>query len=338
MRKVVAFLVLLLCAGMVASAATGYHLIKKIPIADDGGWDYQIIDPAARRMYISHSTHVLVLDIDTSTVVGNIPDTDGVHGVALATELGRGFTSNGRAATATVFDLKTLQKLGEAKTGKNPDAILYEPFTKRVLTFNGGSNDSTVVDAAKGTVLGTIALGGKPEFAASDGKGKAWVNLEDKSMVLELDPKSMTVKNRWPLAPCEEPSGLALDAKNRRLFVGCGNKMMAVMDADTGKVVTTLPIGDGVDSTWFDPELSYVFNSAGDGTVTVARQESADKYTVVDTLKTQNGSRTMALDMKTHQLFLPAVEFGPAPARTAANPRPRPERKPGTFAILIFGR
>jgi DNA-binding beta-propeller fold protein YncE len=271
-------------------------------------------------------------------VVGNIPNTDGVHGIAPAPELGRGFTSNGRAGTVTIFDLKSLSKLGEAKAGKNPDAILYDPATKRVFAFNNEGDSATVIDGVTGNVAGTIELGGAPESGASDGAGNVWVNLEDKSMVVQLDSKAMTVKNRWPLAPCETPTGMAMDKKTRRLYVGCRNKMMAVMNADTGKVIVTPAICTGTDASAFDPETSLVFHSCSDGSISVYHEDSPDKYTLVDTIKTQQGSRTMALDLKTHRIFLSSNEFGPAPAPTADQPRPRAPVVPGGFAILVVDK
>ena len=231
-----------------AMAASGYHVIKTYKLGGDGGWDYLTFDGSSRRLFISRATHVMVIDADSGRSLGDIPDTPGVHGIALAPDLGRGFISNGREGTVTIFDLKSLKSLGKVKVGDNPDAILFDPATNRVFTFNGHSNDSTAIDAAKGAVVGTIKLDGKPEFAVSDGKGEIFVNLEDKSQLLALDPNKLAVKSRWPLAPCSEPSGLALDGKNRRLFSACDNKMMAIVDADSGKLITTVPIGEGVDA------------------------------------------------------------------------------------------
>jgi DNA-binding beta-propeller fold protein YncE len=280
----------------------------------------------------------MVLDADAGTLVGELPDTPGVHGVALAPELGRGFTSNGRGATVTIFDLKSLRALGQAKTGTNPDAIVYDPASKRVFTFNGGSADATAIDAASGAVAGTIALNGRPEFAVADGAGRIYVNLEDKSKLLALDSRRPAVVSRWPLAPCEEPSGLAMDVRHQRLFIGCANQLMAVADALSGRIITTLPIGRGVDANAFDPETSLAFSSNGDGTLTVVREESPDKFTVVENVATQRGARTMALDPKTHNIFLVTAEFGPLPAPTPENPRPRPAIVPGSFVVLVFGR
>src|SRR6266581_4031912 len=251
-RWLVSIISVSLAAVALAAAGPGYHVIKTYKLGGEGGWDYLTADSDARRVYISRGTHVMVIDADSGKSVGDIADTPGVHGIALAPELGRGFISNGREGTVSIFDIKTLATSSKVKVGDNPDAILYDPATKRVFTFNGRSQDSTAIDAATGTVLGTIKLGGKPEFAASDGKGEIFVNIEDKSELLAIDPNKLEVKAKWPLAPCTEPSGLAIDRKHRRLFVGCDNKMMAVVNADNGKVITTLPIGEGVDATWFD--------------------------------------------------------------------------------------
>ncbi|PYX92075.1 MAG: hypothetical protein DMG71_18850, partial [Acidobacteria bacterium] len=251
----------LLALAALAESAPDYHLVKTYKLGGEGGWDYLTLDPDARRLYISRATHVIVLNVDSGKPVGDIPDTPGVHGIALAPGLGRGFTSNGREGTVSIFDLKTLKTLSKVKVGDNPDAILYDAATKRVFTFNGKSDDATAIDAEKGTVVGTIKLEGKPEFAVTDEKGGVFVNLEDKSQLLALDPAKLAVKSRWPLAPCEEPSGLAMDRKNRRLFAGCDNKVMAVVDADSGKVITTLPIGGGVDATAYDDETKLAFAS-----------------------------------------------------------------------------
>jgi DNA-binding beta-propeller fold protein YncE len=320
------------------SSDSGYHVTKKVKVGGEGFWDYLNVDSDARRLYISRGTHVMVLDADSLESVGDIPDTQGVHGIALAPELGRGFTSNGRANSVTIFDLKTLKALGEVKTGQNPDAIIYDPASRRVFTFNGRSGDSTAIDAASGTVARTIALDGRPEFAVADGKGHVYANLEDKSMVVAIDSQKLTVESRWSLAPGEEPSGMAMDRDHRRLYSGCHNKMMAVMDADNGKVVATPSIGEGVDANAFDPGTSLAFSSNGDGTLTVVHQDSPDKYTVLDNVPTQRGARTMALDLKTHNVYLVAAEFGPRPTPTADQPRPRPSIVPGSFTVLVVGR
>lgn len=312
---------------------SGYSVIKTLAVGGDEGWDYVAVDSAARRVYVSHGTHVVVLDADSGAVAGDIPDTQGVHGIAIASDLGRGFTSNGRANTVTIFDLKTLKAIGSVKTGTNPDAIIYDPSTKRVFAFNGRSQDATAINAADGTVAGTLALGGKPEFAVADGKGSIFVNIEDKSEIVQIDPQKLTVLHHWPLAGCEEPSGLAMDLNSRRLFAGCGNKKLAVVNADTGKVVATPAIGDGVDANAFDPGTNLVFSSNGEGTLTVIHEDSPDKYSVVENVPTKKSARTMGLDLKTHNVFLPTAEFE-APA---AGER-RGKLKPGSFVVVVVGK
>jgi DNA-binding beta-propeller fold protein YncE len=312
---------------------SGYHVIKSIPVPGDTGWDYLLVDSEARRVYVSRGTHVVVLDADSYAVVGDIADTQGVHGIAIAKDLGRGFTSNGRANTATMFDLKTLQTLGTVNTGKNPDAIVYDSVTKRVFTLNGASKDTTAFSAADGTVLGTLALGGKPEFAVADGQGNIYVNIEDTSQLVQFDAQSLKELHRWPLKPAEGPSGLSMDLVHRRLFSTCDGKMMPVTDADSGKIVTTIPIGDGPDATAFDPAAQTVFSSNGEGTLTVAHEDSPNKYSVVDTISTKQSARTMGLDLKTHNIFLPAADFDPpAPGER------RGKMKPGSFVLLVVGK
>jgi YVTN family beta-propeller protein len=321
-----------------ASPKEEFQVLKKITLGGEGGWDYLIVDSAARRLYITRATRVQVVDLETNAAVGEIPNTAGVHGVALVPELGRGFTSNGREAKATIFDLKSLKPIGQVKTGENPDAIIFDPASKRVFTFNGRSGDTTAIDAAGGTVAGSIPLGGRPEFATADGNGRIYVNLEDKSEVAVLDSKQLTLKTRWSLAPCEEPSGMALDKQHRRLFIGCRNKMMAVMDAENGKVIATVPIGAGVDANVFDPDTQLAFSSNGDGTLTVVHEDSPDKFSVMQNVETARGARTMALDPKTHQIYLVTAQFGPPPAATPEQPRPRPSIVPGSFELLVVGK
>ncbi|MGA2376495.1 MAG: YncE family protein [Candidatus Sulfotelmatobacter sp.] len=326
-RWVLASLILMTTAVALAAAGPGYKVVTTYKVGGDGGWDYLIADGAARRLYVSRATHVLVLDLDSGKTVGDIADTPGVHGIALAPELGRGFVSNGREGTVSIFDLKTLATISKVKAGENPDAILYDPATQRVFTFNGRSQDSTAIDAAKGTVLGTIKLDGKPEFAASDGKGEIFVNIEDKSELTAIDPNKLVVKSTWPLAPCESPS------------VGCDNKMMAVVNADTGKVLATPAIGGGVDATTFDEETGLAFASCGgDGVLTVVREESPEKFSVAENVPTQAGARTLALDSKTHNVYLVTAKFGPPPAATADNPHPRRSILPDSFVVLVAGK
>jgi DNA-binding beta-propeller fold protein YncE len=293
-----------------AQTAGGYHVIKKIPIPGEGSWDYLTVDESARRLYVSHGTQVEVLDGDSGAVVGKITNTPGVHGIAIAPELGRGFVSNGQSSTVTIFDLKTLNTISQVPTGKKPDAIIYDPATSRVFAFNGGSNSATAIQAADGKVAGTVDLGGGPEFAVADGSGYVYDNLEDESLVLKINSRTLKIEQRWPTAPCASPSSMAMDRPNRRLFIGCRSKVMAVMNADTGQVITTLPIGDHVDATAFDPDSRLIFNSNGEGTITVIHQDTPDKYSVVENVKTLPRAKTMALDPKTHQLFLSTAEAG----------------------------
>jgi DNA-binding beta-propeller fold protein YncE len=326
---------LLACAA--GSASASYHLLKKIPIGGEGGWDYLTVDSAARRLYVSHATHVVVVDLDSSQVAGDIPDTPGVHGIALAPELNRGFISCGRANVAKIFDLKTLQVLGEVKTGENPDAILYDPGTKRVFTFNGRSNDATAFSATDGKIDGTLPLGGKPEAACADGKGHIYVNLEDSSKVVAFDAAKLAVLKYYPLAPGEEPSGMAFDAGHHLIFSGCHNEILTVLDQVSGKLVTIVPIGKGVDGCGFDPGTGLIFSANGEGTLTVAKQMPDGTFRVVESAVTQRGARTMALDPRTHRVYLPVAQYGPAPEPTAENPHPRPSIVPDTFTILVMG-
>jgi YVTN family beta-propeller protein len=285
----VAAIALVGCAPSAAAAppSEGYCITKKISIPGQGSWDYLAVDDGARRLYVSHGTQVEVLDVDSGAIVGKIENTPGVHGIAIAAELGRGFVSNGQSSTVTIFDLKTLKTIVQVPTGKKPDAIIYDPATSRVFAFNGESNSATVIDAATGKVAGTIDLGGGPEFAVADGSGYVYDNVEDQGLVLKINSRSLIVEQRWPTAPCASPSSMAMDRQNRRLFLGCRSKVMAVMNGDTGQVITTLPIGDHVDATAFDAESGLIFNSNGEGTITVIHRDSPDKYSVVENVKTR---------------------------------------------------
>jgi YVTN family beta-propeller protein len=311
MKKTLMFLCcvvpLLAVAG---SASVNYQTLKKVSVPGSGGWDYVTVDAAGRRVYVSHSTQVDVLDADSFALIGTIPNTPGVHGIAIAPEAGRGYISAGKADLAIAFDLKTLKSLGEIKVGKKPDAIVYEPFTKRIYVMNGESENITVLNATDGSVAGTIALGGGPEFAVSDGKGNLYVNLEEQNETLHIDVNTLKVKDRWPLAPCATPTSLAMDIENRRLFVGCRSKHLAVLDADTGKIVFTAPIGERVDSGAFDSKTRLVYLSTGDGKVFVFRQDSPDKYSVAQEIATKPGAKTMGYDSKTGNLFVPTSENG----------------------------
>jgi DNA-binding beta-propeller fold protein YncE len=314
--------------GAMAQSAPGYKVVKTWKLGGDGGWDYITVDSDGRRIFIARATRVMVVDEDSGKLLAEIPDTPGVHGVALVPEFGRGFISNGGEDMVTIFDLKSLKALNKVKVGTRPDAIAYDSFSKRVFTFNARSHDTTAVDAAKGEVVGKVDLGGKPEFAVSDEKGTMFVNIEDTSELVAFDPQKLTVKARWKMAGCEEPTGLALDMKNRRLFAGCGgNKKMAIVDADSGKVIAMPDIGDGCDATAFDADQKLAFASAGDGTITVIREDSPDKFSVAETVKTQDRARTMGLDPKTHELFTVTAKV-------------LPERKvePDTFVVLVVGK
>ncbi|HET9983250.1 MAG TPA: hypothetical protein VFQ38_06675 [Longimicrobiales bacterium] len=318
------------------AAAPAYAVTARLAIGGDGGWDYLTVAPDGHRLFVSRSTHVQVVDLDRDSVVGDIPNTPGVHGIALVPAVGRGFTSNGRDSSVTIFDLKTLDVLGRVHIpGRNPDAIAFEPASGRVFTMNGGSGSATALDPATGAVVGTVEFGGKPEAAASDGNGRFYINVEDRSEVVAVDPRRLAVEAHWPLAPCEEPTGMAIDRVRHRLFVGCGNRMMAVVDAESGKVVATLPIGGGVDGVAFDSAAGLAFSSNGEGTITVVRGGAGDRYAVAQTVPTQLGARTIALDPPTHRLFLPAARYGPRPAPTPDMPTRRPPVIPGSFTVLV---
>src|SRR3954451_7149908 len=316
---------------LMAAAPTGYHLAGEIKVGGEGGWDYLTVDAAARRLYVSHATHVVVIDVDAGKVVGDIPDTPGVHGIAVAPELNRGFVSNGRSNNVTVFDLKTLKLLGQVATGENPDSIRYDATTGRVFTFNGRSKNSTVIDAKTSAVAGTIPLPGKPEFSVADGKGKVYVNIEDTNEIVEIDAAKATVTKKYSLSPCEEPSGLAIDTKGRHLFSVCSNRLMAVSDPDTGKVVATPAIGAGSDGAAFDPGTGYAFSSNGDGTLTIV-QQTGGKWDVLEKIATERGARTIAIDEKTHKIYLPTAKTAPSASGGRAS------YLPNTFKVLIVGK
>jgi DNA-binding beta-propeller fold protein YncE len=316
--------------------ASGYHVVKTIPIGGDGLWDYCIVDSATRRVYISHFTHVVVLNADTGEVVGDIPDTQGVHGIALAPALGLGFTSNGHANTVTVFDLKSLQTIRTVATrGENPDAIFYDAATKQVFAFNGQTKNVTAIEAESGKITAVFEVGGKPEFAAGDDNGHVFANIEDKSELVEIDAQKRMVMNHWPLSPCKEPSGLAMDKKNRRIFAVCDNNIMAVVDADSGKVVATPAIGDDPDAAGFDPKTQFAFSSnGGSGNLTVIHEDSPDHYSVVENVPTQKYARTMAIDFNTQNIFLPIADFEAITPQGAK----RPPIKQGTFGVLLVSK
>lgn len=317
---------------LLAATPTGYHIVNQLRIGGEGGWDYLTVDSAARRLYVSHATHVVVVDIDADKVVGDIPDTPGVHGIAIAPQLNKGFISNGRGNNVTIFDLKTLKVLGTAATGENPDAIRFDPTSSRVFAFNGRSRSATAIDAKTNMVVATIPLPGKPEFSVADGKGHVYVNIEDTNEIVEIDSAKAVVTKKYALTGCEGPSGLAIDVKDRRLFSVCGNRVMAVSDPDAGKVVATPAIGAGPDGAAFDPGTGLAFSSNGDGTLTVV-QQTGGKWDVLENIATERGARTIALDEKTHKLYLPTAQPGPPPAAGGRAPF-----LPDSFKILIVGK
>jgi DNA-binding beta-propeller fold protein YncE len=318
------------------SGGPGYHIIDSVKLSGETGWDYLTVDTSAERAYISRGTRVQVVDLLKREVIGEIAPTPGVHGIAIDQAGGKGYISNGRDSSVTVFDLKTLATLAVVKIGaRNPDAIMFDPYTKRVFTFNGGSGNATALETSTGEIAGMVPLGGKPEFAVSDGEGHVYVNIEDKSQVVEFDPKSLKVIHTWPVAPGEEPSGLAIDRVHHLLYSGCSNKLMVVLDAKSGHVVASLPIGEGVDATAYDHGTGLAFSSNGDGTLTVA---GGEKPGVLENAKTPRRARTMTVDEKTHLLYTVTARFGPAPAPTAEQPRPRPSIEPGSVMLYILGR
>jgi DNA-binding beta-propeller fold protein YncE len=313
-----------------------YALIKELPLPGDGSWDYLSIDPAARRLYIAHGDHVDVIDIDHYTLIGSIADTAGVHGVAIAHELGRGFASDGQTSQASIFDLKSLATIAQVGTAAGPDAIVYEPRRKEVYTFNGRDHSATVFDAQSGTVVATIALPGKPEFAVVEPEaGRIYDNIEDKDLVVALDVRRHTIAAQWPIAPGASASGMGIDTVHHRLFIGCRNQRMLMLDAGTGRIIASVPIGTGVDANAFDPGTQLAFSANGEGTVTIAHEDTPQRLRVVQTLRTQVGARTMALDPQSHHIFLATADFqSPAAGETAHS---RPAVVPGSFRILVYG-
>jgi DNA-binding beta-propeller fold protein YncE len=333
MKKFLLFLSLCFVTNVFA-ATPQYHVLKKIELGGSGFWDYLTVDNEARRLYVSHGTHVIVIDLNTDKVAGDIPNTPGVHGIAVANDLNRGFISCGQSNTAIIFDLKTLNILGQVKTGANPDNILYDSSSKQVFTFNGRSNDATVFDAATGAVKGTIALGGKPEAAKLDSKGKIYVNMEDLNEVVEIEIQKLAISRHFSISPGEEPTGMAIDADHHRIFAACGNKMLIILDTETGKVIATAPIGEGCDGVSFDPESGLIFCSNGeDGTLTVVKESSAAKFEVSQTITTQSGARTITIDPKTHNVLLPVGQFGPPGGQTQQTTTGK-----DSFVVIVLGK
>lgn len=319
-----------------ALAAARYHKVERIEVGGAGSWDYLTVDTEGHRLFVSHGTYVAVADLNTRKVAAEIDDTQGVHGIALAPALGRGFISCGRSNDVLIFDLKTLKPLGRTPAGQNPDSIVFDPASGRVFTFNGRSKDATALDAATGKATATLPLNGKPEFSVADGRGKIWVNIEDSAEIVELNTRKLGVSRRYKLPGCEEPSGLALDPQKMRLFSVCGNSVMAVSDIASGKVVATVPIGDGSDGVVFDAERRMAFSSNGAGSITVVAEDGAG-YRVAATVPTERGARTVALDPSTHRLYTPTARFGPMPPATTERPQPRPVALPGSFHVLVVG-
>jgi YVTN family beta-propeller protein len=326
-----------LAIGALALAAEGFKVLSSIKIGGTGGWDYVAVDANADRVYASHGTVVEVVDTKAGKVVGQITQLHGVHGIAVAPEFGKGFITNGQSNSVTIFDLKTLAKVGEPQTGQNPDSVCFEPKTKRIFTFNGRSSDSTAIDPKTNEVIKTLPLGGKPEECAADGTGKIYANLEDSSEIIEMDAATPAVLRHASLAPCESPSGLAIDIKNKKLFAACSNKVMAVIDIPTLKVVATPAIGSGVDGAGFDPGLGLAFSSnGGDGTLSIVKEVNG-QYQTVDTVTTERGARTMTVDQKNHRVYLLAAAYGPAPEAEPGK-RVRPPILPDSFHILVVGK
>lgn len=325
-----------LAVGSVPLSAQGYHVARSFQLGGDGGWDYVALDTARQRLFIARQNRVMVVDPATGRVEADIPGLNRAHGIAFAYEAGHGFATSGADSTVTMFDLRTLQVLGHTVVAPDDDAILYDAATQRVYTLNGDAHSASVVDPVSGQRVGTIELGGQPEFGVSAGDGKLYVNLEDQAAVVEVDAAGMKVIRRWSLAPCQSPTGLAIDRAHHLLFSGCSNGLMAISDAAAGKLITTKPIGRGVDGCRFDPGTGLAFASNGDGTLTVIHEDAPDRFTVVTSVPTKRGARTLELDERTHRVFTITADFGPTPAPTAERPRPRPSIVAGTFALLVL--
>jgi YVTN family beta-propeller protein len=326
------------CAVYLLAAAGGpaYHLLSKIQVGGQGGWDYLTVDSLHHRLFVSHGDKVDVIDTRTLEKTSEIPNAPGAHGIALAPEVGKGYVSAGNANHVIVFDLEKLTVLGTISAGEKPDAIIYDPGSARILVANGESNDLTIIDPKTGKSTATIPLGGAPEFVVADSRGSAWVNLADKNEMVMIDLKANTVAKRIPLAGCDKPSSLAMDRNTRRLFAGCRNKVLTVLDADSGTAVAQLPIGDHVDATVFDPDRKLIFSSNGDGTMTIIREDSPDRFTVAGTAVTQRGAKTMALDSQTKKIYLSTAE-GLAPTATGGPSSKGPAVKTGPFVVLVLG-
>ena len=331
--------------GALGLAATGgYHELKKYPFGAAEGstreyFDYITVDSSARRVYLSHGTEIKVLDADNGALVGNITGLKQDHGVAVAAEFGRGFITDGAQGIVVIFDLKTLKPLGQAKADKDADSVVYDPASKRVFVMNGDPNSCTVIDAKTGTVVRTLELGGGPEFAVADGKGTVYVNIEDKNELVAIDSLALKIKSRWSIAPAGGPTALAIDREHRRLFsAGRNPQRLVVLDADSGKVIQSFPISAGVDAAAFDPETSLIFASTREGMIHIFHEDSPDKFSEVEAVKTEYGAKTMGLDTKTHNLFVDTADFAPPAAPTAERPHPQRTAVPGTFHVLVYGK
>ena len=334
----------LFCVSLALASAPkgGYHLLTKYSLgAAPGGkeyWDYITLDPASRLLYVSHNTEVKVVNADSGKVTGSVADLKRVHGIALIPHLGKGYVSDGGGDEVVVFDIKTLKVTGHIKTGQNPDCIIYDPASKHIFTMNGKSNDSSVIDPATEAVIATIPMGGRPEYAVADGHGMIYDNIEDKNEVVAIDTKANSIKSHWPIAPAATATAMDMDVKHRRLFIGGRNKTLAIMDADNGKIVQTFPIGDGVDTNIYDPKSGLLFTATREGTLHIFHEDSPDKFSEVETVKTEFGARNAAFDPKTKKLFISTADFGPAPEATTEQPHPQPVPVSGTFRLLVYGR
>ncbi len=337
------FVVLLGVLAAASPLAVHYHLLKKAPLGAAGGgreyFDYLTVDSGTRRVYASHGTEVKVADADSAAVVGTISGLKQCHGIALVEELGKGFISDGGAAKTVIFDMATLKVSGEVKGEEDADSIIYDPASKRVFVFNGNAKSATVIDPANATVVKSIPLGGGPEFAAADGKGMVYDNIEDKNEVVAIDSHTLTIKSRWPVAPAGQPTALAMDREHRRLFVAGRNpQKLVILDADNGKVIQSFPISAGADANVYEPETALLFASTREGMIHIFHEDTPDKFSEVETVKTEYGAKTMALDSKTHNLYLTTADFGAAPTPTPERPHPNPAPIPGTFHLLIYGK
>ena len=341
-RKTFFSAMLLASSGMAASIMAqssnppAYHVVRQIPLGGEGRWDYVTLDTAGNRLFIARQTRVMVVDPASGKLLGEIPGLNGAHGVALDYTTGHGFATSGHDGQVVMFDLKSLRALGKDRAADDADAVLYDPASKHVFTFNGDARSSTVIDPVTGKAIGNIPLGGKPEFGVSAGDGKLYANIEDRGEMVEIDAKSQRVTRRWSLAPCTEPTGLAIDRAHHRLFSVCHNKVMAISDANAGKVIGTVPIGGGVDDDGFDPATNLAFASNGEGTLTVVQEDSPASFHAVGSVPTSRGARTMAVDPRTHRVYTVTADLGPAPEATEQDPHPRPSVVPGTFRVLVL--